>query len=215
MVGTKPDMPKAPQAVERATPVSDTPAATEKPTIPTAPAKPQAETAQQQQDEPDSEMFEQNVTAPQPQQVTQPAAVQQSSMSQATRYGDSFIPPRPVEAAQPSAQLEAPPPQAEVTPTPEPAPQAVSPAPLTPPRLHHQGEPKKAPSLFERFTGSLSAQKEDGQVSSQVSAPAPSLSAQRAAPVQQGSLNIAPTAQPKAAQDDELDIPAFLRRQAN
>ncbi|HCK32982.1 MAG TPA: hypothetical protein DHW10_05500, partial [Rhodospirillaceae bacterium] len=97
---------------------------------------------------------------------------------------------------------------------------------LNPPK---QPEPKKRPpSLFERFTG---AKREDetettsGDTGSATGgstsggAGAPSFAALRAEkPAQQGSLAIdtpTPARSEKASTEEDLDIPAFLRRQAN
>ena len=85
-------------------------------------------------------------------------------------------------------------------------------------------EQSRAPSLFERITGSVQNHiehlREDSEASpdkastnmqlrsieNTVTSPAPA----------QGSLNIsAPSGKPAVKLDDELDIPAFLRRQAN
>lgn len=89
-------------------------------------------------------------------------------------------------------------------------------------------ERRRTPSLFERITGAYEAykgdQKEEGETSSsagsQGSAGGFHVSrmdggnAQAAEAPSQGKLNIESPAAPKANEDD-LDIPAFLRRQAN
>lgn len=81
-------------------------------------------------------------------------------------------------------------------------------------------EKKKTPSLFERFTGGNQDQGDQTPVPAtqpQMSSPLSSLRAEK--PLAQGSLNIDAAATPKAASssnpDDDLDIPAFLRRQVN
>lgn len=80
-------------------------------------------------------------------------------------------------------------------------------------------EKKKTPSLFERFTGGNSEQAVDSQPvvqETQISSPLSSLRAEK--PASQGSLNIDVTpaaASTPASPDEDLDIPAFLRRQAN
>lgn len=70
----------------------------------------------------------------------------------------------------------------------------------------------RGPSLFERITGSVQQRidnmRDDGEMvkaaqPEDVQAPA------------QGSLDISTPSKPSAKKDDELDIPAFLRRQAN
>lgn len=90
-----------------------------------------------------------------------------------------------------------------------------------------QQQKKRTPSLFERFTGPLwhhdSAARADetttgGETSSSSGAVGGSYHAQKRQQQQgqQGSLNIeAPKQVATGNPDDELDIPAFLRRQAN
>ncbi len=113
-----------------------------------------------------------------------------SAQPRATRQGDSFIPPKPVDPRQSAAA----------------APQyssgdlfAEAAAPAAPVVEEEVAAPKaakKSPSLFERFT--LSRKEEAPLVASPMPA-AEHLS------VQDGGR----------AEEDELDIPAFLRRQAN
>lgn len=89
---------------------------------------------------------------------------------------------------------------------------------LRPPVPGAATQPKKrTPSIFERFTSQLRhhhAETDDGVVEETARVETGLRAAQR--PLQ-GSLNIeAPSASRPAEQvDDELDIPAFLRRQAN
>lgn len=90
----------------------------------------------------------------------------------------------------------------------------------------HTAERRKTPSLFERITGAYEAYKGDhseketkGSSDSQGSAGGfhsnvRLTSAQAVDAPSQGQLNIETPAAPKANEDD-LDIPAFLRRQAN
>jgi cell division protein FtsZ len=130
----------------------------------------------------------------------------------------SFIPPRPTESfvRQPLQQAA----QA----TPQPASQQAAPVPAP--------EKKRAFSLFERVTGAA-RRAEAAAAAVQPSAPAPA--AERATPtfgarvapqrqpetmmipVGQPRLGIDAPAKPKAStpEDDLLEIPAFLRRQAN
>ena len=140
--------------------------------------------------------------------------VAQNTALRGTRYKDSFIPPAPVDVA---ASAGAPP-------LPGIAPAAAQkPAHVTSPGLQLNppkmptGEPKRSPSLFERITGTVQQTLEG--IKEEV-APAPR---QRVAPSPlgnvpsapaQGSLNIEAPSGP-AKGDEELDIPAFLRRQAN
>ncbi len=107
----------------------------------------------------------------------------------AERHGNSFIPPKPVDprqAAAPSADLFG---EAEAA-----APKAVAPTATEKPV-------KKSPSLFERFT--LQRHKEETVEAAPAAAPA--------APVA-GKLTVEEGGK---KEEDELDIPAFLRRQAN
>ncbi len=70
----------------------------------------------------------------------------------------------------------------------------------------------RGPSLFERITGSVQQRienmRDDGEMVKPEQAP------QTEAPAQ-ASLDISTPSKPSAKADDELDIPAFLRRQAN
>lgn len=152
-----------------------------------------------------------------------------------TRYKNSFIPPKP---AQPEFFNEA------VTQTKEVITQPSSPMSpimndqqtqpsasalqLNPPKMP-TGERKKTPSLFERITGSVqhtldAAMGREDQEQPQTKRSAPPFhenETQRKPLTQsspaQGSLNIdTPAGSPKSKSgDEELDIPAFLRRQAN
>ncbi len=87
-------------------------------------------------------------------------------------------------------------------------------------------EKRKSPSLFERITNVYKGdtQSDEGQGSTETAGSAGAsggfhggLRAERAtANPSQGKLNIdSPAAAPKAKVEDDLDIPAFLRRQAN
>ena len=147
-----------------------------------------------------------------------------------TRYKDSFIPPKPAQPEffadqtetksllQQTGGMGMPPPQSTGAGT-------ASSLQLNPPRQPAQTERKRTPSLFERITGSLQHTVENAMNAREDHSPrrsgggsTPSFhggaQAMQKAPAQ-GSLNIeSPAAKPKAA-EDELDIPAFLRRQAN
>ncbi len=185
------------------------------------PAAPQA--APQPQ-EPETEMFEQGeFTAPRPQGDVQ----MQNTALRGTRYKNSFIPPKPVEApeqdmpARVPGSFHAAPSGAAPTPS---ANQPASSLNLNPPRLP-TGQAKRSPSLFERITGSVQ-QHIDGRKEDETKMDAPTAQQRAAGPLSapraggipnspQGSLNIdAPSAKPEG-ENGELDIPAFLRRQAN
>jgi cell division protein FtsZ len=177
-------------------------------------------------------------TAPVQNYVTQTQP--QSSQPRGTRYNDSFIPPAPIEAPvtrnvveQPVYQTAQPVQQQHVQqPVQQPAQQPQN--FLRPPVPGAVQPKKRAASLFERFTQGLRHEEEavvegEGETSGDTGETgglraAPRQSYQQSyqsasynqAP-QQGSLNIdAPVAsRPGPQVDDELDIPAFLRRQAN
>ena len=162
-----------------------------------------------------------------------------------TRYNNSFIPPKPVEATGVSAPHitnfgAAHVPEVSAPATPSVSPNispSVSPAVSTAPKLKLNPPPqpspdkKRSPSLFERITGGV--QEKIEEITGKSDAPqqerkepapqfVPSAAAPQAAqakkappPLSQGSLNIDVPSKPAAQPDDELDIPAFLRRQAN
>jgi cell division protein FtsZ len=172
-----------------------------------------------------------------PQQVSYQAVAQaEPNYARGTRMGDAYIPPQPMEvggnngyASQMSQQA---PSQAQPAPTYyAEEPQQVQYAPQQAPTAPAQGR-RKSPSLFERITSgyrrveasieSLSANEGDdfGAVQQQqgqqqrvvptVSAPV----AQNTVAPAQGRLNI-DTPSAAKTEEDELDIPAFLRRQTS
>jgi cell division protein FtsZ len=178
--------------------------------------------------------YDQEEVAPVQNYVQQQTFHQQQAQQQAMRgirYNDSFIPPAPVEAPQQqpvssyAPQVGAPVQYAQAEmPVQTQASQGGyalrPPVPAT-----AQVQKKRTPSLFERFTQGLRHDDSDesgdaaGETSSGGSTGglrAPSRQSSYQAP-QQGSLNIdAPVAtRPAAQMDEEIDIPAFLRRQAN
>lgn len=115
-----------------------------------------------------------------------------SAQPRATRQGDSFIPPQPVDPR--ASHAAAPVASGDLFGAAEDVAVAEPVAPKA----------KKSPSLFERFTL--------GRKEEAVAAPA----APVAAPVVKethGHLTVETNA--AASEEDELDIPAFLRRQAN
>ncbi len=138
-------------------------------------------------------------------------------------YKDSFIPPKPMEPDMAIAEngigshissFHG----AHVKP------KTISPAPSS-----HSLKAERSPSLLERITGSVQQRidhlLDDSDSASQTSKESDEISAKpagfsRSSPPpsspSQGSLNInAPARKPAVKLDDELDIPAFLRRQAN
>ncbi len=198
----------------------------------TAPSASQPATPSQ---DPELDMFEQNEFSVNASE----SGIPQNTAMRGTRYKDSFIPPAPVNAGpaphissfhgahipaapQPSYSPEA------VQQTTDPSQMRTSSGlQLNPPKLPTP-EKKRSPSLFERISGTVQERIEGftgrGEQESQPRrAPSPQYapSAQGMAPTRpapalsQGSLNIESPSKPKAQSDDELDIPAFLRRQAN
>jgi cell division protein FtsZ len=183
-------------------------------TTPSAPAMPAAATASapvvHNADEPDAEMFEQqkfeegNIGTSSP--LTAP---------QAKIHNDSFIPPLPI--APEREKMEAGIGELSAQRAGEGA-SAGSSLSLKPPvpGAGLQSRKKLTPSLFERFTGPLLGHhdevgsSDEGESSAgeggMASQPRNSLKGQ-------GSLDI--DADSKSSSEDELDIPAFLRRQAN
>lgn len=173
--------------------------------------------------EQESEMFEQREFSA---EGEQDAEVQNTAL-RGTRYQNSFIPPKPVDPQnQAFTTSTAYPQQAYGTAPIAAQPRTAAPYPgsgaglqLNPPRLNTAPQKKAAPSLFERITGSLGGfrdeQPEEQEYQQQAAAtaarPAPSIPARPA----QGSLNIDSPAGKPEEKSSELDIPAFLRRQAN
>lgn len=174
--------------------------------------------------DPETEMFEQGEFSD-----ISPEAAQNTAMRGA-RYKDSFIPPRPVEveaeenayqasAARTASYAAGQPPLRQ---------HGTSSLQLNPPKPPYGQNKKRSPSLFERIAGTVQQhldgfREETGEEtgdSGRGYAPAPrgtspGLSAAPLRPAQ-GSLNIdAPAARPAQQVEEGLDIPAFLRRQAN
>ncbi|HEV8014277.1 MAG TPA: cell division protein FtsZ [Stellaceae bacterium] len=153
----------------------------------------------------------------------EPAAIvpqAQSIEAQAVRSG-VFIPPKPIEAAA----------KPVVAPVPAPAPDAMATAAIENGGRPQQ-KPSRVPSLFERVTkaGRLLHREEPeppvaraapvaAAAPAPVAAPAPAPApapTPTPAPAAQAKLGpLDPTERPGAKEEDLLDIPAFLRRQAN
>ena len=178
------------------------------------------------------DMFEQREFA----EVAEEAGTDTMPQNTALRgslYKDSFIPPKPADPMAEAPSGAAPHissfhgahvPQQEQQQT-----QAqISTAPglkLNPPKAPQPGA-KRTPSLFERITGSV--QERLGEFSEGISG-RQDAQRQRMAPTaapsglkpsvgqrpSQGSLNIDAPSKPSSGGDGDLDIPAFLRRQAN
>ncbi len=151
------------------------------------------------------------------------ASAPQNTALRGERYKEAFIPPRPVEIE--AAELEQAVSQSVASGYASPAPMAQTGTSrgmqLNPPRAASP-ERKRTPSLFERITGTVQHHldgirdvREEAAPRERTAPTAQSSSGFSQTP-SQGRLNIdAPAAKPRAAADEELDIPAFLRRQAN
>ena len=173
------------------------------------------------------------VPAPQDEMVQAPAVqaqAQQPVMQQQVAEPAPMTAQRPASyAAQEAPQAQAP--QAQAQPQTQTLSQGLVLRPPVP-GVPTSTERRKTPSLFERITGAYEAYKGDhsaddseGEASSSSTGSQSSGgfhggrmgSAQQASAAtspSQGKLNIESPAAPKANEDD-LDIPAFLRRQAN
>ncbi len=156
---------------------------------------------------------------------THTLSVAQNTALRGERYKEAFIPPKPVEVAEQDLASLVSPVRAESfysAPSPERYAQTTTSRgiQLNPPKVPNP-ERKRTPSLFERITGTVQQHLEG--IREEISPRervAPSAHSSLAAPLSQGPsqgrLNIdAPAAKPRAQADEELDIPAFLRRQAN
>lgn len=190
---------------------------------------------------PENDMFEQGEFASAPTQEEQKLA--ENTAMRGTRYKNSFIPPKPMQVAEeekmtgteggmptaPSSYHGATAgPMVSATPA-----GGASSLQLNPPKMPGavagEVEEKRSPSLFERITGTVQqglegviygateeVSPEQPEVSGAQPTQSQSMSAQRSispAPAQ-GSLNIDSPSKPAKGEGD-LDIPAFLRRQAN
>ncbi len=146
-------------------------------------------------------------------------------MPRGTMYNDSFIPPRPMEPdmAIPENGIGGHISSFRAEHVTE---EAASPnLTLNPPRMaapaSSPAKPSRAPSLFERITGSVQSHIDNMRDDNDMlrpSHPTPDEGMKRAVgeTPSQGRLNISvPAGKPAVKIDDELDIPAFLRRQAN
>ena len=178
---------------------------------------------------PDGEMEEMFDEFMNTQERPQDADQTQNSIMRGSRYKDSFIPPRPVDPEQEDVAAITAPPRAMGFPGVQPrasSPAHTAPMALTlnPPKVAQGSHArKKTPSLFERITGTVQNVQQRMGMGEHTDeyAPQPAASSSHkpeSVPGRpaQGTLNIdAPAARPRSAADEELDIPAFLRRQAN
>ncbi len=188
--------------------------------------------AARQMQEPESDMFEQQEFAA---AESEPAPVPaQNTVLRGTTHEGAFIPPRPAmprdmeratgttgygpQAGGSFHQQHAPPaarpqPRSEAQ---EPPVQTGTSSALNlnpPVPGANAGERRKTPSLFERITGHGGGRREEEGFGGERETEESGLRApQRPS---QGRLNIDGPARPSVQSDDDLDIPAFLRRQAN
>ncbi|MGQ0526489.1 MAG: cell division protein FtsZ [Alphaproteobacteria bacterium] len=177
-------------------------------------AAPSAPSAYAPQD-PEHDMFEQRefaaVTSSDPMTT---GAVPQNTALRGTRYKDSFIPPLPAQNEMEPMDL-----RAGMQPYHQNTAGTSAGLQLDPPKIPTL-QRKRAPSLFERITGNVSQRIDSfiGDGSQQEEQGARVETQADAYPVvcsrpSQGNLNIDSPSAPKDKTD--LDIPAFLRRQAN
>ncbi len=184
--------------------------------------------------EPEADMYEQREFSTVTEGVPE---IAKDTALRGTLYNNSFIPPKPMEAPSGAQHISS----FHGAHVPDIDPQAVtsqqisqagtsSGLRLNPPKAPTPSEARRSPSLFERITGTVqehiggfAGRGHEEDVRRERMAPSPVSSPSTVvqgvstpASPSQGSLNIdAPSKSASASADDELDIPAFLRRQAN
>lgn len=192
-----------------------------------APVVPQQQSmpsATQKQDEPEADLFEQNEFSGQAQQAKAVAAsvVSASNNLRGQTYQGSFIPPQPVQPARAETHVSA----SGYTTSYAASMPGQAKYDLNPPRPgQNAAERKKTPSLFERITSAVTHRGHDeddvmgGQADTGSAATGTGggmrITPRLADAPSQGRLNIDAPASARQQSEDELDIPAFLRRQAN
>ena len=160
----------------------------------------------------------------------QDATVPQNTALRGTLYNDSFIPPKPVEAPSGAPSHISSFHGSHVPEAPMPSPAQTQTAPgltLNPPKAPTPPQ-HRSPSLFERITGSVQEHLEGitdtiggrGETEQPRAKVAPSAGGAmtQSKPLTgpaQGTLDISAPSKPSSGGDEQLDIPAFLRRQAN
>ncbi|MEM7651115.1 MAG: cell division protein FtsZ [Pseudomonadota bacterium] len=173
----------------------------------------------------DPDMFEQ-------QEFSDATPGSQNTALRGSLYKDSFIPPKPAE---PAGETSGPAPHissfhGEHVAQAQPSQTTTAPGlKLNPPKAPQPSD-KRSPSLFERITGSVQERLEgisEGisgighQEAQQRPRTAPTAGPTGLKPLvkdqgpSQGSLNIDAPSKPSSGGEGDLDIPAFLRRQAN
>ena len=190
--------------------------------------KEEQEAQAQVKEEPEAELFEQASYEETKEEQTETAVMR------GDRYNNAFIPPAPIEVDKNERDAES---AAAYQPMPAPVLKAPVPTappaevqeqsqqtqtgytlrpPVTPaPQQQEQREQRRhsSPSLLERITGLASNAR--GGSSRPRQEPTPSKPTASSAPTQ-GSLAIdSPSTKPQPKDENDLDIPAFLRRQAN
>lgn len=166
------------------------------------------------------DLFEQRQTPTETVPET-PAEESQEQTLRGTTYGEAFIPPAPATSQNYGEGQTSTTSYSQLSAQPAPAPVRTEPTTtaaslnLKPP-VPGSNRPKKSPSLFERITGGAWKQEDEDFTRDSEDAGTAGDTMGNATPerASQGSLNIeSPSKSPTV--EDELDIPAFLRRQAN
>jgi len=182
-------------------------------------------------------MFEQGEFAVAPTQDTEKLA--ENTAMRGTRYKESFIPPKPVQVSDMEKMTRSMPvssyhrtggvtstiPVAQPVRAPVESTQPLSGVKLNPPKMPGgklESDTDRTPSLFERITGTFQQGIEDILYGQENEKPSLSNTSSEINPQQysisnspaQGHLNIDSPSKPSKL-DGDLDIPAFLRRQAN
>ena len=178
---------------------------------------------------PETDLFEQQqFTNFPPSNV--PVHVPQNTALRGTRYKNSFIPPKPVDSGYSAGPQGFHNTQAQTQEAPQAEPQQhvqSTGLKLNPPKLPNPENPRKTPSLLERISGTVQqsiegltsgGKREQADLAPQTrgeySTPPMSQDSMYSQAPSQGQLNIdAPSGEKRSESD--LDIPAFLRRQAN
>lgn len=224
----------APQSVDIETPLAQKPPAfmsaqsVQAIKAPPAPPTPAEKIASANKRDTELDMFEQHEFA-EVEEATGGDNMAQNTALRGTLYKDSFIPPAPAEAAVASGTAsyissfhgEHVPQEAAVQ---QQATSSTAPGlKLNPPKVPSPDQRRRSPSLFERITGTVQehleglgargGQEVQRQRMAPTAAPQSGLKPIGHAQPSQGSLNI--DSPSKSGGDDDLDIPAFLRRQAN
>jgi cell division protein FtsZ len=143
---------------------------------------------------------------PKPEHRVEPVLPQAQSIEAHAMAKDVFIAPRPIEAAVRPAALA----------QPAPAPDALAAAAMENGGRPPQKVSQRMPSLFERVTkaGRL-LHREEPEPPARAAPAQPPAPAPIIAPTQPKLGALDPAERPGAKEEDLLDIPAFLRRQAN